>query len=484
MKKYIILLSVCLLVTGCTESFLDKVPSNEITKDEAITTLQDVKVATDGLYALMASTYYYNGSMFLYGDIKGDDMQATSWQSGRTCYKYYMYEHSAAVPNSGGIWGRPYYIIRNAWNLIDAIDTGKITDATIEELDDYKGQALAIIALCHFDLTRTYGYPYAKDRGASLGVPVVDHAIGFDEFPDRKTVAECYDFIIRQLESAVSMLSTDKNDGHFNRYAAQALLARVYLYCEENQKAFDCADELIRELDANRLYYLAGHDEYIAQFALNNKFGPEALFQIANTASNNPGRDGISYLLHWWGYSAVVLTEDFADFMRQDPDDVRNQLIGSYLNGSDNLYYDVLLKYPGTDEETPSFENNYTVIRLSEVYLIAAEAGLKVGGMARSAGLGYLNAIVQRANPDKLVSDNEYTLDRVLDERRKELVGEGHRYFDMLRNGKTIYRSGGKHLLSTPSEVNWDYFKCVLPIDRTQFTFNPDMEQNPGYTRD
>ena len=124
------------------------------------------------------------------------------------------------------------------------------------------------------------------------------------------------------------------------------------------------------------------------------------------------------------------------------------------------------------------------MIRLSEVYLIAAEAGLKVGGMARSAGLGYLNAIVQRANPDKLVSDNEYTLDRVLDERRKELVGEGHRYFDMLRNGKTIYRSGGKHLLSTPSEVNWDYFKCVLPIDRTQFTFNPDMEQNPGYTHD
>ena len=121
MKKYIILLSVCLLVTGCTESFLDKVPSNEITKDEAITTLQDVKVATDGLYALMASTYYYNGSMFLYGDVKGDDMQATSWQSGRTCYKYYMYEHSAAVPNSGGIWGRPYYIIRKCrtdWPLL------------------------------------------------------------------------------------------------------------------------------------------------------------------------------------------------------------------------------------------------------------------------------------------------------------------------------------------------------------------------------
>ena len=74
--------------------------------------------------------------------------------------------------------------------------------------------------------------------------------------------------------------------------------------------------------------------------------------------------------------------------------------------------------------------------RLSEVYLNAAEAGVKIGGASAVKGLNYLNAIVQRANPVKEVTAAEYTLDRVLEERSKELIGEGHRFFDMLRNGK------------------------------------------------
>lgn len=486
MKKYIFtLLAAAVMTTGCTGDFLDKAPSDSVTTDEAITSLKDVRTANEGLYALMASTSYYNASMFLYGDVKGDDMQATYWSSGYTSYKYYVYEHSAQSPNSGGLWGRPYYIIRNAYNILSAIDNNKIQDASAEQLQNYKGQALAIIALCYFDLTRVYGYPYAKDNGQSWGVPIVDHAIGFDEFPERKTVAECYDFIISQLKTAIPLLSSAKDDGHINAIAARALLSRVYLYCEKNEEAFQEASSLIEELKASGEYYLATRDNYIAQFDFGNKFGPEALFQIANTTSSNPGRDGLSFMLHWWGYAAVALTEDFAAFMKQDPDDIRNGLLASYLNAGDNKYYDVLLKYPGENSyDVPSFENNYTVLRLSEVYLIAAEAGLKAGASHRAQALEYLNAIVERGNPEKTVSDSEFTLDRVLNERRKELVGEGHRYFDMLRNGKTMYRSGGKHLQGTPAEVNWDYFKCVLPIDRTQFTFNPDMPQNPGYAKD
>ena len=103
-------------------------------------------------------------------------------------------------------------------------------------------------------------------------------------------------------------------------------------------------------------------------------------------------------------------------------------------------------KWPGTDATTPSFENNYVIFRLSEVYLNAAEAGVKIGGASAVKGLNYLNAIVQRANPAKEVTAAEYTLDRVLEERSKELIGEGHRFFDMLRNGKTIVRKGGYHL--------------------------------------
>lgn len=485
MKKNIFAaLLVALFMSSCTGDFLDKSPSDQVTTKEAITTLSDVKNAVNGLYSLMASVYYYDLSMFLYGDIKGDCMQPTSWSGGRQGYSFYFFDHTASVPNNGGLWGRPYYIVRNAFNVIKAIDDGKV-NATQAELANYRGEALATIALCYFDLTRLYGYPYAKDNGASPGVPLLDHAIGYGETSTRSSVAECYEYIINKLKEAIPLLSNSRNDGHLNSYAARALLARTYLYCGKNKEAFGTADMLINDLKSTGLYYLVDNAHYADMYAWGNKFGAEALFQVSNTATSNPGRDGLSFMLHWWGYAAVVLTDDFAQKLKSDPADVRNQLVATYQDGGDHQYYNLLLKYPGEKGyDSPSFDNNYTVIRLSEVYLIAAEAGLKAGGELRQPALDYLNDIVRRANPDASVSDAEFTLDRVLDERAKELVGEGHRYFDLLRNGKKIVRRGGKHLPNAPEEIDWNYYKCVLPISRDEFTFNPDMEQNEGYTKE
>lgn len=487
MKKHFIILWVTLLSISCGDDFLTKYPATSVVTEKAISNLAETQTAVNGLYALMASTYYYAGALSFYGDVKGDDMQSL-YQSGRTPYPMYKFDHSTQSTNNGGMWGRPWYIIRNASNIIQAIDNNKITDAQSDpdRLDDYKGQALAIRALAHFDLLRLHGYPYAKDEGASWGVPVLDHAITTEEQPIRKTVAECYEFIINQLTQAIPLLSPEKNNGQINAYAARALLARVYLYREKNKEAFETARDLITELENNKQYQLATRDKYISQFDLNNKFGSESLFEIAFSASDNPGRDGISYTMHWWGYADIVATKDFVDLMAEDPNDIRCQLLDKVYNGQEieqNIRY-WLMKYPGTSYDVPSVENNYMIFRLSEVYLIAAEAGVKAGGEYRTPALGYLNDIVSRANPDNSVSDSEFTLDRVLKERRKELVGEGHRYFDALRNNRTIIRKGGWHLEGAPEEINWDYTKCILPIPKEQFQMNPDMQQNPGYPRE
>lgn len=130
--------------------------------------------------------------------------------------------------------------------------------------------------------------------------------------------------------------------------------------------------------------------------------------------------------------------------MLADLGDVRGQLLEENKYAGKTVWW--LYKLRGTDLKTAPLECNNVVLRLSEVYLIAAEAGCKLGGDAAVQGLGYLNEIVKRGNPDNEVTMADYTLDRVLDERSKELVGEGHRFFDLLRNGKTIVRKGGYHL--------------------------------------
>ena len=255
----------------------------------------------------------------------------------------------------------------------------------------------------------------------------------------------------------------------------------VYLYHNDNRKAFDMAEQLIKDVDASGSYALYPHEKYVAAWSVETKFGSESFFEIANSVDDTPGRDSWGYLLNWYGYQKGFVTQKYAEQMLADPGDVRGQLLEENKYAGKTVWW--LYKLRGTDMKTAPLECNNVVLRLSEVYLIAAEAGCKLGGDAAVQGLGYLNDIVKRGNPENEVTMADYTLDRVLDERSKELVGEGHRFFDLLRNGKTIIRKGGYHLPSVDEEVDWDFYKCVLPIPEDQFIFSPEMEQNPGYPK-
>ncbi|MCQ2146413.1 MAG: RagB/SusD family nutrient uptake outer membrane protein [Bacteroidales bacterium] len=478
MKKIFVIIASAILAVSC-EGFLDQYPHTSITSDKAISTVDDVEYAVNGIYDLMSSAGYYGGTMFYYGDIKGDDVQSL-YQSGRDTYYCYMFSHTSNGLHAGSLWGRPWYVIRQASNVIAAIEEGKI-EGDKARLNNLLGQAIATRALAHFDLTRVFGYPYAKDNGASWGVPIVDHVLDITENPIRNTVAECYDFIIKELNRAIPLMSTAKDNGRMNQYAVRALLSRVYLYCEKNTEAFNTASALIEELKGTS-YQLATNENYIAQFALENTFSSESLFEIANSQSDNQSWDSLSYLYHWWGYADMIVTLDFIDILdrKENWDDVRWWLVSNERGWQ---YW--LMKYPGPgpDRWTPAVYNNLMVLRLSEVYLNAAEAGVKGGG-DKAKALEYLNAIVTRANPNKSIAEADFNLNTVLEERRLELVGEGHRYFDALRNHVTIKREGGLHLIGAPTDIDWDYEKCVLPIPVSQFELNPDMQQNPGYSRE
>ena len=103
----------------------------------------------------------------------------------------------------------------------------------------------------------------------------------------------------------------------------------------------------------------------------------------------------------------------------------------------DKTYYAYVNKYQPQEGENIE-DANIPLIRLSETYLIAAEAAVKLDDNA--SAVKYLDPIVRRANPDNTVEGTTVTLERVLNERRKELVCEGHRMYDAVRNGLSIER--------------------------------------------
>jgi hypothetical protein len=169
----------------------------------------------------------------------------------------------------------------------------------------------------------------------------------------------------------------------------------------------------------------------------------------------------------------------------EDPNDVRHGLIEQGTNEGVNFRW--LAKFRGNNGDGDFKVNNPMIMRLSEIYLIAAEAALMKSSADQGKADIYLHKIRERANP--AATQITATVDEVLKERRKEFIGEGHRYYDLGRLGLTINRNTPDNRLPADSEYKivdpWntaeDQFQVILPLSQSERTSNPAALQNPGY---
>lgn len=490
-NKILMASMLAVILSSCGNNWLDMSPSDSLPSDKAITTYNDASVALtgiyDGLQGASDRVSYYAARMFYYGDVRADDMQArTQGMRSSSCY-----EMRYTLDDAPNMWTIPYNVIRRANQLIDAIDQNKITDATEAQLKNLKAEALTIRALVHFDLVRIYGKPYNVDNGASLGVPVVTKPLEMDELPGRNTVAEVYTQVIKDLTDALASqgLSNKAKYGYVNEWFAKGLLAKVYLYKEDNSLALSTAEDVIK----NSPYSLWTNSEYVKGWTTSDTGRKEMLFELVNKSTDDwADRESITYLMNEDGYADLIATKAFLDLLNEDPKDVRHGVLLSAIDedlqkifGTATIFVN---KFPA-DESGEMRLNSLPILRLSEVYLIAAEAAAKSSDKIKAAK--YLNDIVLRANPDATkVSEDDATLARIMKERRKELVGEGQRFFDAMRNNETIVRyadesNKGFHYSLSKESQSFDrsYFRTILPIPLDEINVNPllDEQQNTGY---
>jgi len=468
-----------IIFSSCENEWLDLLPSDKIESNIAIKTIADARSATNGIYYQLQRSTYYGGRMSWQADICGDDMRTwgnSSTRSGVT----YSYDYNPQNAPSD-LWDQPYSVIRLANNILSIIDGIEVTTAQRAERDYIKGEALMSRALAHFDICRVYGYPYMKDKGASLGASIVNTPLTSDARPARNTVFECYEqVIIPDLLAAIPLLSDNKTNSkaRFNKWAAKLLLSRVYLYKGDNVNALREAEECISGGEAAG-YALYTNSNYLAQW--QTKYSTESLFEIANITGQNTGSNGVP---NWCAantsnaYHEMGLTKSFYDLLNADSNDARLKVLRKGVNYP-NAFPAFILKY--TNGGSLPLESNVILYRLSEAYLNAAEAATKLGNQNAKA-MNYLDKIVRRANPIKSITGT-VTLGMVLEERRKELFGEGHRSFDLLRNGMTIYRSDdveSRMFLSDHAKViDWNNFRCIFPIPIGEIEVNPNIVQNP-----
>lgn len=490
-------------LSSCVNDWLDVAPSDGTDADAALTSSSDLDAARTGMYKALKGNSslvdYYGQQFFVYGDVHaGDDYQYNNLGgSNRASFYYDMNyqtasEFTSSTSSSNVAWKSPYIVIGRANRIIAAAEGGALSDAAEAKatIDQYAAEAKVLRALAHFDLVRIYGKPYTEDQGASLGVPLVTEVLESNAKPARSTVAEVYTQVVKDLTEAISSnaLATETEPGYVSVWGAKAILSRVYLNMGDYANALSVAEDIIKNSGAA----LWTRDQYFKAWDASTPNESEFLFRL-NVAGSDDNNDlnGIGNLQQRDGYKEMVATKKFVDMLTSDPKDVRNDMFlpakaekEVAVYGTNKVFLNKLRGQGGNLRNVTIVP----IIRLSEVYLTAAECAFRNNDKTKA--VEYLNDLVKNRTTTEasLATVDNITLDRILIERRKELIGEGQRYFDALRNNETITRytseadKGWHQTLSKEAQsFNRDYFKAIAAIPQAEINANPNIKQNTGY---
>lgn len=448
MKKLIYILPVMMIATAACDA-LNQDPSTAVTVDTAITSVDDLANAVNGAYyvATYGTMLTVASEMAIYADLIGPDsyQPASSGQNASRLAQFSM--------TANDTYNAYYYLYAAIASINNALEKAALLDDQ-EGAAPYVAELYAMRGLFHFHLATFFAPIPTSGSPNQMGIVLSDKVFDIDYIGERASLDDTYGFIISDLTKAIdSGQNMDRNTGHMNYWAALALRSRANLYAGNWQAALADAQELIDESP----YKLYTVDNYMKSWSQEG--ADEVVMEYLQTDTYNPQRYAPGYYASPKGYSEYGVSPQFYAWMQENPSDVRSQAVVDYSvapSGDPDYntgYYP--LKYPGNaGASVPAYTTNVKVFRLSEAVLIAAEAAYKTGADAAV----YLN-MLRRNRIQGYVDVTTVTLDDILNERRKELFGEGQIAFDYWRNGLTIVREGfsvgpqdGKTVLQIPKE--------------------------------
>lgn len=442
------------MFNACSTDDLEPTLAQSKAVEGSIVSVDNLYSIIKGVHSQLTESGYYGQEMIITNEVRSDNTFSNG-NSGR----YSTQAEYAYNENTGYVWDNCYGVIADA-NIIINQDL-----AVLEGDQDYgthiQGQALAIRALAHYDLLRTFGQQHTGS--GDLGVPIVTTFKGDDLFPSRNTVSETKAAIYADLESAFSKMSTEYDSKIFvSKYAAKALEARVALYFGDWARARDAAKMVID----SGLYSIASPSTFVSNWTIDE--ASNSIFELELSQSDNPGINGLSYIYRFpgdapGGYGDVEAVSNVIDLYEDG--DVRKNILGYQDSGA-------RLRNMGKYPDTVTNSDNIPLIRFEEVVLIYAEALLETGGDA----LTQMNLITSNRGASAYTS---VTKADILNERRKELMFEGFRFDDLMRTGQSVQVLGSiQNVIKTLSYPNTLF---AYPVPKAEMDANSNMVQNSGY---
>ncbi|MFL0101557.1 RagB/SusD family nutrient uptake outer membrane protein [Tenacibaculum maritimum] len=472
-------ITVGVLSLSSCEDQLTNTPHNSLTPSSLFSTPNGFSNAIKGVYSGMigndrdASKDYYGGDYYSVPDILSDNLiiNQKGRQSKRTLYDWLYNSNSYS---GFDLYADAYKAINRCNRVIENINN--LAEGAFK--NNIEGEALAIRALAHFNLVRTYAQipTQSTNAGESLGVPYVTSSAPLLK-PVRNTVNEVYANIVSDLIASDNLIATSNGTGRFNKNTVASILSRVYLYMGEWQNAINAANKVAGNVASITNFPKVWKDEsfegVISQFLIRN------IDQIAigTEYSQTSATSGVR--------SEYVISYDF--YQKYKSNDIRKD---SYISTSPfaGTNYNHIAKYFGKSGQTNNIVNA-KVIRMAEVMLNKAEALSELPGQD-AAALIALDAVRSKRYTN-FVSGGETgqaLKDAIALERRLELAFEGHRFYDIKRKGGAINRhttfgdlADGTGVAPVFKTLKAGDHKFQLPIPQDAMNANPNLVQNPGY---
>lgn len=477
------------LSVSCTDDFVERDPVYSIGSDNYFNSEEEYYKALIGAYDILQSTYVN----VILGEIASDNTVSGGADAGDVIgwQQVDNMTHSPVNANIKNVWDWMFAGVNRASYILE-----------FKDKTDFAGKAQIIAearflrAYYHFELVKWFGgIPMKGDARFKLG----------DELTiPRSSEEDVYAAIENDLILAIEDLApVAPQKGRVTKGAAQALLGKVYLY----QEKFDLAGPMLENVITSGQYRLAKDSEEAVENKYSNLFEEagenniESVFEVQYTDVEGAGFDclqcsegnvavGFSGPRSYdgpnfsAGYSFNLPTAEGAAIF--DAGDLRKAVTildmkdcgCSYTpaykdTGFFNRKYIPRKRRNGIPGDINlTNPNNYRAIRYADVLLMAAEAYV---GINDTKAREYANEVRRRAfgnNSNDFTSSGAELAQDIQDERRRELFGEGHRFFDLVRTGKAAGTIPG--FTAGKNEL------FPIPFEEIRFS-NNNWKQNPIY---
>lgn len=478
-RPYLIALLCMLLSSGmlcsCKKLLSIDPPINSVTQTNVYSTDDTAIGVLTNLYVQIGDPFR-NAVMPIYMGLSADELQLyVNNDDSRNRH----FQNNLQAMNPGrtyDFWTDEYKMIFVCNQAIEGLNLSiSLTPVVKQQL---LGEAKFMRAYFHFYLANLFG-----DVPLVLGT---DYTV--NRLISRTARAKVYEQVVNDLKEAQDLLANDYPGASLQatttervrptKWAATALLARVYLYMNSNELAEQEASKVIAH---TALYDMTG----VALDEVFKKNSRETIWSLpsVNNGVQSNTYEGQTYVLSdppsssWTVYLSKHVLDDF-----EIGDQRKSKWMGSIQQAVGGPVYYFPYKYKiGLKIADP--QEYAMVLRLGEQYLIRAEARARQGKiLGANSAESDLNLIRQRAGLAGTTASNQTEmLDAILRERRSELFTEScHRWFDLQRFGKI---DEVMSVVCPEKGGVWAPYKALMPIAQAEINLNPSLKghQNPGY---